>query len=54
MRYSSFKLFNLRGSLFSYIQTDMEKFYKKVNLDQKTQTENLRSKYTSDRRISKK
>ena len=39
MCYSSFKLFNLQGSLFSNLRTVMEKGHKKVNLDPKTLTQ---------------
>jgi hypothetical protein len=39
MFYSSFKLFNLQGSLFYNQRTVMEKRHKKVNLDPKTLTQ---------------
>ena len=39
MCYSSFKLFNLQGSLFSNLRTVMEKGHKKVYSDPKTQTQ---------------
>jgi len=54
MYFSSFKLFNLQGSLFYNLRTVMVKRHKKVNLDPKTLAQIKKKSETQNKNLDPK